>query len=84
MPGVGGNADSLLNFTYPSDSGQTIEVGLNTDTGYHGKSEATSADVVVCSTVEVEVDFGAGPRQASASPDSSTVLGPALDVTVVE
>jgi hypothetical protein len=72
--------------TITTDSGQTIEVGLDTDTGYHAKSDATSADVEVGSAVEVEVevDFGAGPGQANASPDASTVLGPAADVTVVE
>jgi hypothetical protein len=70
--------------TITTDSGQTIEVGLDADTGYHAKNDATSADVVVGSAVEVGVDFGADFGQPNASPDPSTVLGPATDVTVVE
>ena len=59
-------------------------LSLDTDTGYHAKSDATSTDVVVGSTVEVDIDFGAGFGQGNASPDPSTVLGPATDVTVVK
>jgi hypothetical protein len=70
--------------TITTDTGETIQISLDTDTGYHAKSDATSADVEVGSTVDVEVDFGAGPGQANASPDPSTVLGPATEVTVVE
>ena len=83
---LSGTVESLTPdlLTITTDSGQTLQISLDTDTGYHAKSDATSADVQVGSTVEVEVDFGAGPGLANASPDPSTVLGPATEVTVVE
>jgi hypothetical protein len=83
---LSGTVESLTPdlLTITTDSGQTIQISLDTDTGYHAKSDATSTDVVVGSTVEVDVDFGAGFGQANASPDPSTVLGPATDVTVVK
>lgn len=85
---LSGTVESLTPdlLTITTDSGQTIQISLDTDTGYHAKSDATSADIAVGSTVEVEVevDFGAGLGQANASADPSTVLGPATDVTVVD
>jgi hypothetical protein len=83
---VSGTVESLApdTLTIATDSGQTIQVSLDTDTGYHAKNEATSEDVQVGSTVEVQVDFGAGTGQPNASPDASAVLGPAIDVTVVK
>jgi hypothetical protein len=70
--------------TITTDTGQTIQIGLDTDTDYHAESDATSADVVVGSTVQVAVDFAAGLGQPNASPDPSVALGPATDVTVVK
>lgn len=69
----------------PADGGRPRRAGRGGPAGLpHAKSDATSADVAVGSTVEVGLDFSGGPAQANASPDASTVLGPAADVMVVE
>jgi multidrug efflux pump subunit AcrA (membrane-fusion protein) len=84
--GLTGTVEALTpdRLTITTDTGQTIQISLDADTGYHAKSDATSADVVVGSIVEVAVGIGSGFGQPNASPDPSAALGPATDVTVVE
>jgi hypothetical protein len=82
---VSGTVQSVTSdtLTIETTSGQTVELGLDTDTTYHRKTDGAAADVAAGSTVEVQLDFAGGLGRPTASADTSSLGGTASSVTVV-
>ncbi len=82
---VSGTVQSVTSdtLTIETTSGQTVELGLDTDTTYHRKTDGAAADVATGSTVEVQLDFAGGLGRPTASADTSGLVGTASSVTVV-
>jgi hypothetical protein len=82
---VSGTVQSVTSdtLTIETTSGQTVELGLDTDTTYHRKTDGAAADVATGSTVEVQLDFAGGLGRPTASADTTGPVGTASSVTVV-
>lgn len=82
---VSGTVQSVTGdtLTIETAAGQTIEVGLDADTTYHRQADATATDVAAGTAVEVQLGFGGGFGQPTASTDPSGTVGTASSVTVV-
>ena len=74
------DADTL---TITTESGQTMELTLGSDTTYSTKAPAASSDVTTGATVEIQLDFGAGGGALGGGAAAAGPIGTASSVTVV-
>jgi hypothetical protein len=82
---IEGTVDSMTadSVTVKTEGGETITVGLDTDTTYHQQAAATSADVETGATVIVRLEGGFRPGANGDGSGAGATLGSAGDVTVV-
>ena len=82
---VSGTVQSVTSdtLTIETASGQTVELGLDTDTTYHRQVDGAAADVATGATVEVQLDLAGGFGRPTASAEASGPIGTASSVTVV-
>jgi hypothetical protein len=82
---VSGTVQSVTTdtLTIETETGQTVELSLDSNTIYHRKTDGAAADVATGSTVEVQLDFAGGLGRPTASADTTGPVGTASSVTVV-
>ena len=82
---IEGTVDSVTadSVTVKTEGGQTITVGLDTDTTYHQQTDATAAAVENGATVIVRLEGGFRPGANGNGAADGATLGSASDVTVV-
>jgi hypothetical protein len=82
---IEGTVDSVTadSVTVKTEGGQTITVGLDTDTTYHQQTDATASAVETGATVVVRLEGGFRPGANGTGSADGATLGSASDVTVV-
>jgi hypothetical protein len=80
---ISGTVESVdaTTMTVKTAAGQTIQVTTGTSTTYHTQSAASASDVQAGTSVQIQLEGGAGRPSASAPP--SGPVGTASSVTVV-